>query len=68
MRSDGKFRAAAAIWCLAAVALTLGACREEERGRVLNYQKGVYLGAEDQALNQEQLDALRYRATNQRFQ
>lgn len=68
MRIDGKFRPAMAIWCLAAVALTLSACREEERGRVLNYQKGVYLGAEDQALDQEQLDALRYRATNQRFQ
>ena len=68
MKSDGRFRTAIVVWCLAAVALALGACREEERGRILNYEKGTYLGPADQSLDQEQLNALRYRATNQRFQ
>ena len=41
-----KSRAAIVIGCAAVVALSLGACREDEQGRVLLYQKGVYLGQE----------------------
>jgi len=42
-----KPRAAILIGCAAVVALSLGACREDEQGRVLLYQKGVYLGKAD---------------------
>ena len=42
-----KSRAAIVIGCAAVVALSLGACREDEQGRVLLYQKGVYLGKAD---------------------
>jgi hypothetical protein len=43
----------------------LSACREEERGRPLNYEKGTYLGKVDSSLNNEQLRELNSRT---RFQ
>ena len=33
-------------------------CKEEERNRVLNYQKGVYLGKKDQELDKTLVDSL----------
>jgi outer membrane protein assembly factor BamE (lipoprotein component of BamABCDE complex) len=42
-------------------------CREEEQDRPLVHDKGVYQGAVDQKLDQEQLDALRQRATKQQM-
>jgi len=47
--------------------LALAGCREEEHGRILFYDKGVYLGAPDQKLDPAQIDALRYRANDQKF-
>ncbi len=43
----------------------LSACREEEQGRPLNYEKGTYLGKMDSSLNNEQLRELNSRT---RFQ
>ena len=50
---------------LFAVAVLLSACDEDEQGRVLRYEKGTYLGPQDQELDQETLDALRQRARRQ---
>ena len=47
--------------------LLLLACREEEQGRKLGYQAGVYQGAEMPELDPETRDALRQRAQNQDF-
>lgn len=41
--------------------LLLGGCREEEQGRILNYQKGTYLGQSDTELGQATRDDLRSR-------
>ncbi len=46
--------------------LTLAACRTEEQGRSLRYEKGTYLGKPDEGLSEEDMDALRQRATLQR--
>jgi hypothetical protein len=40
----------------------LAACDEAEQGRVLQYEKGTYLGEPDQALSQEDRDKLIQRA------
>ena len=53
--------------CLGLAGLALAGCREEEHGRILFYDKGVYLGAPDQKLDPAQIDALRYRANDQKF-
>ena len=47
------------------MAVSLGACRSEEQGRILKYQKGVYLGKADTPLSRSARDAVRDRA---RFQ
>ncbi len=52
--------------CLA-LAIALVGCRESEQGRRLDTGKGVYAGAEDQALDPETIDALSLRAEQQRF-
>ena len=52
---------------LLGVALAVQGCREDEQDRVLRYQPGTYLGQPDQPLDQEQVDALRQRATRQQF-
>ena len=48
-----------------ASALVLAACRAEEQGRVIRYQKGTYLGKPDTALSGEQLKNLRDRTRYQ---
>ncbi len=45
--------------------LALGACDQNEQGRILSYEKGTYLGKPDTALTEEQVDELRHRARQQ---
>jgi len=52
---------------LLGVALAVQSCREDEQDRVLMYEPGTYLGQPDEPLDQEQVDALRQRATRQQF-
>lgn len=66
-RSPPKSRVLWAACCLALVGLALAGCREEERDRILAYDKGVYLGKPDQRLEPAQIEVLRYRADDQRF-
>ena len=47
--------------------LSTGACREEEQGRILIQEKGVYQGPADVALTEEQVRDLRSRANLQNF-
>lgn len=63
MRSSRASFVAAA---LAAVTLVLGACDENELGRPTHYEKGVYLGPTEPALEEEKLRELRQRALRQR--
>lgn len=58
---------ATAFLALMAVAVLVTGCREEEQGRMLNFEEGVYLGPEDQELNEQTLDALRDRHRYQHF-
>jgi len=51
---------------MAAAALTLGACDPEEQGRILQYEKGTYLGQPDDELSPEVRDELRSRVGRQR--
>ncbi len=44
--------------CVMAAGVLLGACRENEQGRVLLYQKGNYLGKPDTAVSEGALRAL----------
>lgn len=53
---------------LLVVLLALSGCREDEKDRVLNYEKGTYLGPPDTELNAETLHELRQRAQYQRVQ
>ncbi len=53
--------------CLALAGLALAGCREEERDRVLFYEKGVYLGEPDQVLGPARIEKLRHRANDQKF-
>ena len=46
--------------------LSLAACRKEEQGRALKYDKGTYQGKADESLSEDDLTALRQRATLQR--
>lgn len=46
--------------------LSLTACRKEEQGRALQYEKGTYLGKPDEGLSEEDLMELRQRASHQR--
>jgi hypothetical protein len=52
----------ALILAIVAVAVGTSACREEEQGRPLNYDKGTYLGKSDMPLNSEQLGELTSRS------
>ena len=49
-----------------ALMMILSGCAEEEQGRILQYEKGVYLGKADQNLTQEQLQKLVLRSNGQR--
>ena len=55
--------------CLALAGLmtSLAACREDEQGRPLIKEKGVYQGEVDQTLSSERIDDLRSRAAGQKF-
>ncbi len=51
--------------CLVAVGASLGACREDEQGRVLLFNKGVYLGKTDAPISDEARRAIRSRMSRQ---
>lgn len=51
---------------LVALALALGACDPEEQGRILQYEKGTYLGQPDDELSPEAREAIRNRGRLQR--
>lgn len=44
------------------LAATLGACDEDEQGRILNYDQGVYKGQTDTPIDDETREELRQRA------
>ncbi len=56
----------AAVLTLAAVSVVLGGCRAEEQGRILSYQKGVYLGKPDSEPDAALRRVLRQRVQYQR--
>jgi len=41
--------------------MTVAACDEAEQGRILRYEKGVYLGKPDQPLDERHKEELRQR-------
>ena len=44
----------------------ISSCREDEQNRVLNYNKGVYLGEKDTPLTEQQITKLRMHTSRQR--
>ncbi|MCW2236089.1 hypothetical protein [Azospirillum canadense] len=48
-------------------AALLAGCNDEEQGRAVHLDKGVYKGAADTRLAPEQVDALLQRSAGQRF-
>ena len=50
-----------------AFGLGLSGCRDEEQNRVLNYQKGTYLGAQDQSLSDTKVNDLVRRSAYQSY-
>ncbi len=58
-------RVIAVMGAVLASALLLAACRADEQGRVLRYQKGAYLGKADSALGQDRVDGLRLHMSGQ---
>ena len=44
----------------------ISSCREDEQNRVLNYNKGVYLGEKDTPLTEQQITKLRIHTSRQR--
>lgn len=48
-------------------AALLAGCNDEEQGRPIHLDKGVYKGAADTRLAPEQVDALKQRSAGQRF-
>jgi hypothetical protein len=47
------------------LAISIGACRKEERNRITLYEKGVYLGEQDQKLSETQVRDLDERVIQQ---
>lgn len=45
----------------------LSGCRAEEQGRVTSFEKGVYLGPEDEKIDEETRERLRERTRLQNF-
>jgi len=45
-----------------ALGLVLSACDQAEQGRILRYEKGVYLGQKDSPLGDQEREILRQRA------
>lgn len=60
-------KTATVIGLAAALALTLGACREDERGRRLTYEPGVYKGKPDTPLSEQARRSLKTRILRQRL-
>ena len=58
-------RTATMMGLAAAVALTLGACREEEQGRRVMFEPGVYKGKADAPISAEAKRSLRTRVQRQ---
>jgi hypothetical protein len=46
--------------------ILMSSCRQEEQNRVLNYEKGVYLGKKDTALSEKIVTKLRMHTSRQR--
>ena len=67
MKRSPRSRVLWAACCLALAGLALQGCREEEHGRILAYEKGVYLGEPDQVLGPAEIETLRNRANKQKF-
>lgn len=67
MKLAGKIRPLLALCCFTVIGLALQGCREEEQDRILYFDKGHYLGTQDEGLTDSQVDALRSRARDQRF-
>ena len=63
---DGLGRAALLVAAVSA-ALGLSACREDEQGRPMVKQKGVYEGPADEKLEDSMVENLRMRAAGQKF-
>ncbi len=63
MKSKGK--AGLLGFAALAGALLLAGCEEEEQDRILMFEKGTYLGQEDNAMGETSADELRARAKNQ---
>jgi len=53
------------VFSLIGLSFGLIACAEEERDRVLRYEKGTYLGKADQQLSEDQLHQLVLRSKGQ---
>ena len=53
------------LFTLLLVAAGLSACEPEEQGRILQYEKGTYLGPSDQRLSAEQIRELETRTNIQ---
>ena len=68
MREIGGKRRIFSACCIIAMSLALQACREDEQGKILLYEKGTYLGKADQTLSEAQRNALRHRTSRQRTQ
>ncbi len=58
-------KAVVVLGCVVALGAVVGACREDEQGRVLMYEKGVYLGKPDTAVSEGALRALSARIQRQ---
>lgn len=54
-----------AIAAMTAAGLLLSACNEEEQGRTMSFEPGVYQGNKDTQLTQDQRNALRARSKMQ---
>lgn len=52
---------------VAGLAMGIAGCREDEQGRPMVKQKGVYEGAVDEALAEDRLSDLKSRAAGQKF-
>ena len=44
----------------------MSSCRQEEQNRVLNYEKGVYLGKKDKVLSEKLVTKIRMHTSRQR--
>jgi|TARA_B100000401_G_scaffold283295_1_gene193582 hypothetical protein len=47
--------------------LFLSSCKEEEQNRILNYNKGVYLGKEDEKLKEDLVNSLSQHVSKQSY-